>query len=107
MKWLAAALAVAVILLQYRIWLSDDGVRQVTRLRQAVAAQRTENERLTERNRQLGAEVHSLQGADFVEVLRQSVRSPCRRPGLAESMNSCPSARPRRIPAAPAGLLVS
>ena len=40
MKWLAAALAVTILLLQYRIWLSADGVRQVTQLHQAVAVQR-------------------------------------------------------------------
>jgi cell division protein FtsB len=60
MKWLAAALAVVVVLLQYRIWVSDNGVRQVDRLRQAVAAQQVENARLTERNRQLAAEVRDL-----------------------------------------------
>ena len=37
MKWLAAALAVVLILLQYRIWVSDNGVRKVERLKQAVA----------------------------------------------------------------------
>ena len=60
MKWLAAALAVTIILLQYRIWLSDDGVRQVTGLHRAVAAQRAENEQLAERNRQLAADVRDL-----------------------------------------------
>ena len=39
MKWLAAALAVAVILLQYRVWFSADGVREVERLKGAVATQ--------------------------------------------------------------------
>ncbi|HET7756309.1 MAG TPA: cell division protein FtsB [Steroidobacteraceae bacterium] len=60
MKWLAAAFAVAIVLLQYRVWLSEDGVRQVARLRQAVAAQSAENEQLAERNRQLAAEVRDL-----------------------------------------------
>ena len=60
MKWLAAALIVVVVLLQYRIWVSDNGVRQVDHLRQAVAAQQAENARLTERNRQLAAEVRDL-----------------------------------------------
>ena len=40
MKWLAAALAVAIVLLQYRVWFSEDGVRQLARLQQAVGAQR-------------------------------------------------------------------
>ena len=60
MRWLAATLLVAVILLQYRVWISPDGVREVGRLRQAVATQRAENDRLADRNRQLGAEVHDL-----------------------------------------------
>ena len=73
MKWLAAALAVAVILLQYRVWFSDDGARGVARLRQAVAAQRAENDQLTERNRQLAAEVHDLKtGMDALEERARS-----------------------------------
>src|SRR5215813_3207836 len=73
MKWLAAALAVAIVLLQYRIWLSEDGVRQVTRLRQSVAAQGSENEQLAERNRQLAAEVRDLKtGLDALEERARS-----------------------------------
>jgi cell division protein FtsB len=73
MKWLAAALAVTIILLQYRIWLSDDGVRQVTGLDRAVAAQRAENEQLAERNRQLAAEVRDLKtGLDALEERARS-----------------------------------
>jgi len=67
MKWLAAALAIAVILLQYRVWLSEDGVRGVGRLRQAVAVQRAE------RNRQLAAEVRDLKtGLDALEERARS-----------------------------------
>jgi len=73
MKWLAAALAVTVILLQYRVWLSADGVREVARLHQAVAAQRSENDRLEERNRQLAAEVRDLKtGMDAIEERARS-----------------------------------
>jgi len=60
MKILAAALAVALILLQYRIWISDDGLRGVTRLQHAVAAQQKLNSTLTERNSRLAAEVQDL-----------------------------------------------
>jgi cell division protein FtsB len=60
MKWLAVALVVAVVLLQYRIWLSEDGVRGLDKLEKAVAAQRSENDQLGERNRQLAAEVRDL-----------------------------------------------
>ncbi|HUA88673.1 MAG TPA: cell division protein FtsB [Steroidobacteraceae bacterium] len=73
MKWLAAALAVAVLLLQYRIWLSEDGVREVTRLQGAVAAQRADNDQLAERNRQLAAEVRDLKTG--MEALEERARS--------------------------------
>jgi cell division protein FtsB len=73
MKWLAAALAVAVIALQYRVWLSGDGVRDVSRLQDAVAAQRAENDQLAERNHQLGAEVRDLKtGMDALEERARS-----------------------------------
>ena len=73
MKWLAAALAVAIVLLQYRVWFSEDGVRQVARLRQAVAGQGAENEQLAERNRQLAAEVRDLKTG--LEALEERARS--------------------------------
>jgi cell division protein FtsB len=60
MKWLVGALALALVLLQYRIWVSGHGVRQVDRLERAVAAQQAENAQLAERNRQLAAEVRDL-----------------------------------------------
>jgi cell division protein FtsB len=60
MKILAAALAVALILLQYRIWVSDDGMRGVGRLQHAVSAQQKQNAALTERNSRLAAEVQDL-----------------------------------------------
>jgi cell division protein FtsB len=59
MKWLAAALFVVVLLLQHRLWLSADGVREVTRLEAAVAKQEGRNEELAERNKQLAAEVRA------------------------------------------------
>jgi len=60
MKWLAASLLAALLVLQYRLWMSGDGEREVWRLDAAVSAQQAENARLAERNRQLGAEVRDL-----------------------------------------------
>jgi cell division protein FtsB len=60
MKWLAAALLIVVVLLQYRLWFSEDGVHGLDRLQRAVTAQRAENDQLAERNRQLAAEVRDL-----------------------------------------------
>src|SRR5450631_1495055 len=73
MKWLAAALFAALLLLQYRLWMSGDGVREVWRLRSAVAVQQSENARLSERNRQLAAEVRDLkQGYSALEERARS-----------------------------------
>jgi cell division protein FtsB len=60
MKWFAAALAVVVLLLQYRLWMSQDGVQELSRLEQAVQDQRHENEELVSRNARLAAEVRDL-----------------------------------------------
>ena len=53
-------LAVALVLLQYRLWLSDQGLREVSRLQGSVDAQAAANREQGERNRQLGAEVTDL-----------------------------------------------
>jgi cell division protein FtsB len=72
-KLLAAALAVVLILLQYRIWISNDGLRGVARLERAVAAQQKENARLTERNSRLAAQVQDLKsGTAAIEELARS-----------------------------------
>lgn len=60
MKFYAAALAVVLVLLQYRLWVTDDGLRSVRHLQQSVAAQRAENKTLSLRNGQLVAEVKDL-----------------------------------------------
>src|SRR3954447_13578472 len=73
MKWLASALLVVVLLLQYRIWLSEDGVRELRRLETAVATQRAENDQLGERNRQLAAEVRDLKNG--MQALEERARS--------------------------------
>jgi cell division protein FtsB len=59
-KWLAIALGVVVAILQYRLWLSDGGVRELARMQDAVNQQRAQNTVLVERNRQLAAEVRDL-----------------------------------------------
>ncbi|HWF99407.1 MAG TPA: cell division protein FtsB [Steroidobacteraceae bacterium] len=73
MKILAAALAVVLILLQYRIWISDDGLRGVVRLEHAVAAQQAQNAKLTERNSRLAAQVQDLKsGTAAIDELARS-----------------------------------
>lgn len=60
MKWLAIALGVVIAILQYRLWLSDSGMRELVRMRAAVTQQRATNAALGERNQQLAAEVRDL-----------------------------------------------
>jgi len=60
MKWLVSALLLVLVGIHYRLWMSDSGIREVQQLREAVTAQRSENDRLTERNKQLAEEVRDL-----------------------------------------------
>ena len=60
MKYLAAIALVVVVLLQYRFWLGDGGMREVGRLRGEIEQQQAENDSLRERNRTLTAEVQDL-----------------------------------------------
>ncbi|MEX0733426.1 MAG: cell division protein FtsB [Steroidobacteraceae bacterium] len=68
MKFLIAALIAALALLQYRLWVSGEGMREVWHLAAAVESQRAENAALAERNAQLKAEVTDLkQGLTALE----------------------------------------
>ncbi len=68
MKVLLGGLLVALLLLQYRLWVSDEGLREVWHLRGAVEAQSEDNSVLRERNGQLKAEVGDLkQGLTALE----------------------------------------
>jgi cell division protein FtsB len=60
MKLVFAALLAALALLQYRLWISNEGMREVWRLQEAVESQRAENAVLAERNAQIKAEVADL-----------------------------------------------
>lgn len=60
MKFLAAGLVIVLVLLQYRLWLGDGGMREVHRLRAEIEVQQGENRELKERNRTLAAEVQDL-----------------------------------------------
>jgi cell division protein FtsB len=73
MKWFAAVLGIIVLLLQYRLWMSADGVRELGRLESAVAAQRAANDSLADRNAQLAAEVRDLKKG--VTALEERARS--------------------------------
>ena len=66
--WLLIVLLVMLMGLQYRLWLGDGGIAQGATLKQQIAEQRSENERLFERNRVMDAEVMELKkGMETVE----------------------------------------
>jgi cell division protein FtsB len=60
MRFFAIVLGLSLVLLEYRLWVSDHGMREVWRLTAAVDTQRAANLEQRERNRQLLAEVTDL-----------------------------------------------
>jgi cell division protein FtsB len=60
MRFLMIVLAVVLVLLQARLWLSNGGLREVWRLEAEVARRAEDNSRLATRNSALEAEVLDL-----------------------------------------------
>jgi cell division protein FtsB len=60
MRLLIVVLAGVLVSFQIRLWLGDDGMREVWRLRAQIEQQTTNNRRLAERNAALEAEVQDL-----------------------------------------------
>jgi cell division protein FtsB len=68
MRFLMLALALVLVLLQARLWLSNGGLREVWRLEAEVARRSEDNSRLATRNASLEAEVRDLkQGISAAE----------------------------------------
>ncbi len=93
MKWLASALITVVLLLQYRLWLSDDGVRELSRLGEAVEHQKAENAELEARNEQLVAEVADLKAG--MAAIEERARSELGMIGRNRTFFQVVPARPR------------
>src|SRR6187399_2561337 len=101
MKWLGASLLVVVLLLQYRLWLSGDGVHELTRLSDAVEKQKEENSELSGRNEQLVAEVADLKAG--MAAIEERARSELGMIGRNETFYQVVPVRPRTaLPAKPA-----
>jgi cell division protein FtsB len=99
MRIFAAVLSLALVSLQYRLWLSDQGLREVSRLQAAVELQGSANREQGERNRQLVAEVNDLKGG--LTALEERARSELGMVGNSETFYQVvTSATP--VPAAPA-----
>lgn len=68
MRLLPLALALCLALLQARLWLSEEGLREVWRLEAEIVARTEDNRRLAANNAALDAEVQDLkQGLAAVE----------------------------------------
>ena len=73
LRWIALALIVILIGLQLKLWSGNGSMREVWRLRQRVAEQRLENQKLKQRNEALSAEVQDLKnGSEAVEERARS-----------------------------------
>ena len=83
MRIFSLILSVAVLLLQYRLWASEQGEREVSRLEAAAVAQTAANVEQRERNRQLAAEVNDLKGG--LTALEERARSELGMVGNSET----------------------
>jgi cell division protein FtsB len=59
-RLLIAVLIILLVVLQYKLWMGQGGYFDVRQLEQELVAQRSNNEKLLERNRALQAEVEDL-----------------------------------------------
>lgn len=66
-------LAILLVLLQYRLWFSHDGLPSLLRLHHQVEKQRLDNDKLAERNQVLTAEVQDLKSG--LDALEERARS--------------------------------
>jgi cell division protein FtsB len=92
MKWLAGALLIVVVLLQHRLWLSGDGVRELARLSEAVERQKADNAEAAERNQQLVAEVADLKAG--LAAIEERARSELGMIGRNETFYQVVPVRP-------------
>lgn len=104
MKTFAVMLSLTLMLLQYRVWLSDHGNREVTRLGSAVELQAAANVEQRERNRQLVAEVNDLKGG--LTALEERARSELGMVGASETFYQVVTAA-TPAPAAPANAVTA
>ncbi|HLW23141.1 MAG TPA: cell division protein FtsB [Steroidobacteraceae bacterium] len=102
MRFFLSVLAICLVLLQVRLWLSDQGMREVWRLQAAVAAQRAQNLESRERNRRLAAEVNDLKVG--LTALEERARSELGMVGSNETFYQVVTAGPPTpsvLPSAP------
>ncbi len=68
MKVLIAILIFLLLILQYKLWFGDGNMRELWQLQSRIEEQKTENQKLRDRNLALEAEVKDLkQGLEAIE----------------------------------------
>lgn len=73
MKAITGILLLILVLLQWRLWVGDGGVQELTQLEQELAAQKLENEALQQRNQMLENEILDLKNGE--EAVEERARS--------------------------------
>jgi cell division protein FtsB len=99
MRIFATVLGIALVLLQYRLWIGDQGLREVSHLQAQVDAQASANREQGARNRQLIAEVTDLKVG--LTALEERARSELGMVGNSETFYQVVTAA-TPAPAAPA-----
>ena len=107
MRIFVIILGLSVGLLQYRLWFSEHGMREVWRLTAAVDAQRAANREQHERNRELLAEVADLKVG--LTALEERARSDLGMVGERETFYQIvtPAIPATPAPAAPASAITA
>jgi len=59
-RWLIVGLLVSLVFLQFRLWVGDGSLQEVTQLKHKIEQQTQENQRLQQRNSDLAAQVKEL-----------------------------------------------
>jgi cell division protein FtsB len=95
MRIVVALLSIVLLALQYRLWISDSGVREIWRLTDSVVHSQAENHGLGERNAQLKAEVRDLK--EGLSAIEERARSEL---GMIKSNETFYQVVPRGIEAA-------
>jgi cell division protein FtsB len=73
MRFVFGLLLILFLMLQYTLWVSEDGLRELWRLSRSIEQQKQENAALMERNQILGAEVQDLKSG--LDALEERARS--------------------------------
>ena len=73
MRWVATALLLLLLILQYQLWIGDGSIGQQTELKREIAEQQVKNNQLKARNEVIASEIEVL--SNGTEGLEEVARS--------------------------------